>query len=624
MPGLHPALNQDPPLTLELLLPRTQDREDQRRQRDSTLEEEATSVPETDSLQELVNDISLPVRSVHENAIANEMRTATSEELLCSREKEEENHDGNNKESALVEVVSKDVSMMGESLRQVKTSDRRKVFTSTCRRAGGGSVGEGHLVGKQGFCGVATCGQEIMYLEQSAYLDVAGLESDLISREAEIDGRDESDSKPSNALNREQASSSSIGSSLVGESVGSWLATTSDDIVAINTTKESVVEEQNTSVKPAKPKSRVLFANEVMEVLTWGPMEYDCKNRDVDPASAAVEWELEKNVARLETLQVDLERGSEGLGLAIMGLGAGAELGLEKLGIFVKSVTPGGVAAKDGRVKEGDQIIEVNRQSLVGVTQTHAATVLRAAFGTVSFLLGREKVVEQQQQPEQAQVEEFQATVSPESSALEEEGSGFDFSPDSSVVEIGGAGVVGDLGNCGEGKQVDELESRFIENKEILSTEECGIMCGSEQQSTVIIDKELKPLISREENVKADEVLVLKDDTENTEEAVNGNPAPEKVETGHESEHKEISARLEPSMAEKYMGLMMEEESTKRQVVTLQKLLTQREEEYKVKLADLASKMVCVRCEETMKKDEAVNRRSSIISFGRTTQEVTD
>ena len=171
---------------------------------------------------------------------------------------------------------------------------------------------------------------------------------------------------------------------------------------------------------------------------------------------------------------------------------------------------------------------------------------------------------------------------------------------------------------------MDELESRFNENEEILSTEECGIMCGSEQQSTVIIDKELKPLISREENVKADEVLVLKDDTENTEEAVNGNPAPEKVETGHESEHKEISARLEPSMAEKYMGLMMEEESTKRQVVTLQKLLTQREEEYKVKLADLASKMVCVRCEETMKKDEAVNRRSSIISFGRTTQEVTD
>ena len=77
-------------------------------------------------------------------------------------------------------------------------------------------------------------------------------------------------------------------------------------------------------------------------------------------------------------------------------------------------------------------------------------------------------------------------------------------------------------------------------------------------------------------------------------------------------------------MAEKNMGLMMELESTKRQVMTLQRLLTQKEEENRVKLADLASKMVCFRCGETMKRDEAVNRRSSIISFGRTTQEVID
>merc|ERR1719282_341894 len=434
------------------------------------------------------------------------------------------------------------------------TSDRRKFLDEVCRRAGGGCVGESHLVGKQGSCGVANCKQEMMYLEHSAHLDMSGPKADLISREAEIDGRDESDSKPSDASIREQASS--LGSSLVGESVGFWLATTSDDLVAINTTKESVVEEKNT--KPAKPKSRVSFANEVMEVLTWGPMEYDRKNRDVDPASAAVEWELEKNVASLETLQVELERGSEGLGLAIMGLGAGAELGLEKLSIFIKIVTPGGVAAKDGRVKEGDQIIEVNGQSLVGVTQTHAATVLRAALATVSFLLGREKVVEHQQanhQHEEVQVEESQTTVSPESSALEEEGDGFDFSPDSSVFEIGGggAGVDGDLNSGGEGKQVGELESGFIENEEISSTEERGIMCEGGQQSMVIMDEEHKPLISQEENVKVDEVLVLKNETENTEETANGNPAPEKVETGHSSEHEEISAPLEPSIAEKYM-----------------------------------------------------------------------
>ena len=37
---------------------------------------------------------------------------------------------------------------------------------------------------------------------------------------------------------------------------------------------------------------------------------------------------------------------------------------------------------------------------------------------------------------------------------------------------------------------MDELESRFIENEEISSTEERGIMSESGQQSMVIIDEE--------------------------------------------------------------------------------------------------------------------------------------
>ena len=134
MHGLHPAVNQEPPLPLELhpvnALPRTQDRNDQRRQRDSPLEEEATTVPEADSLQELVTDISLLVHTVHENAIANEIGAATSEELLCSPEKEEENDDGNNQESALAEVVSKNASLMTGSLKHVKTSEALTFLTT--------------------------------------------------------------------------------------------------------------------------------------------------------------------------------------------------------------------------------------------------------------------------------------------------------------------------------------------------------------------------------------------------------------------------------------------------------------------------------------------------------------
>ncbi|KAJ8364076.1 hypothetical protein SKAU_G00129070 [Synaphobranchus kaupii] len=80
-------------------------------------------------------------------------------------------------------------------------------------------------------------------------------------------------------------------------------------------------------------------------------------------------------------------------GLGIKVIGGIKELTGEEFGVYVKRILPSGLAASNGHLQPGDQILEVNGESLIGITSERAVDILRAASATnhMHLLIARDE-----------------------------------------------------------------------------------------------------------------------------------------------------------------------------------------------------------------------------------------
>ncbi|KAK7020754.1 hypothetical protein SK128_026085, partial [Halocaridina rubra] len=65
----------------------------------------------------------------------------------------------------------------------------------------------------------------------------------------------------------------------------------------------------------------------------------------------------------------------------------------DKLGIYIKSVVPGGAADQDGRLQAGDQLLTVDGKSLIGITQERAAEYMMETGPVVTLEVARQGAI---------------------------------------------------------------------------------------------------------------------------------------------------------------------------------------------------------------------------------------